>query len=374
MIGQPKDGVRPFVENPFFHRKPIKDHRYFFGRTEETRRALHLLRNGECISIVGPRRIGKTSLLFHLCDPQVQQEHDLGDEYVFVYINCEGLGNLGKSHFYQLLWKEIKVAVAGGRAERWGEGISDFKGLREALKAIRRKGGKLALFFDEFETIAQNPNFDQDLFSDLRSLVSTSTLVYATASQDALYDLTYVGESALSSPFFNVFTEIPLGFLKPGEAKEMVPGLLRIVNQGDLFTEGDLDFVFDAGGYFPFFLQLVCDRLFEQKGEHKDLAVSDYEHVRKRYAADAEPHFHYMWRNLDAGERDAVQVVCEGKVNELADEHKQRLERKCILHEDAIFSSVFAEFVRRQVGESRTGKTRRLAIRSVLDRLRELHW
>jgi len=348
MADLPEEDVRPVVENPFFHRKPIKDRQYFFGRTEEIQRALRMLRNGECISIVGPRRIGKSSLLYHLCDPLVQQEHGLGEEYAFVYINCEGLGNIDEAQFYQLLWEEIKRALAGGRAEHWGEGISDFPGFCEALNTVQRRGHRLALFFDEFDTIATNPNFDRDhLFSDLRSLISTSTLVYATASQRDIYDLTNVDGSALSSPFFNVFTEIPLGFLKPVEAREMVTGLLGIAEQEDLFTEQDLDFVFDVGGYFPFFLQLACDRLFERKAKHEGLTASDYESVRKRYAEDAKPHFNFMWGNLDAGERKAVQLACEGKVDELTYELRQRLEKKCILFGDASFSSVFAEFVQR---------------------------
>ena len=54
----------PVLENPFFHRGPIRDRRYFFGRESETRRALQMLRQDQCVSIVGPRRIGKTSYLF----------------------------------------------------------------------------------------------------------------------------------------------------------------------------------------------------------------------------------------------------------------------------------------------------------------------
>jgi hypothetical protein len=57
----PWSEASPVLKNPFFHRGPVRDRRYFFGRTRETRQVLEMLCNGQCVSIVGPRRIGKTS-------------------------------------------------------------------------------------------------------------------------------------------------------------------------------------------------------------------------------------------------------------------------------------------------------------------------
>lgn len=455
-------------ENPFFHRGPIRNHRYFFGRTAETRRALQMLRNGQCVSIVGPRRIGRTSFLFHLCDPQVQERYLLGEEYLFVYIDCQGMGNLDKPLFYQRVLERTQRALAErGKTDRLTESISnlgaqgvqaastpstqrtpdlehlielrrvlttrfdegeirtlcfelgidyhdlpgegkankarelvaylerhgriaelvragerlrpaiswcgkeagfaiqsqslspgsllaDFDKLRRVITTIRKKGYKPIFLFDEFEIAAQNNNLDQSLFSDLRSLVPT--VIYVTASQDSLYDLTYTDRSVLSSPFFNIFWEIRLGFLRHREAEEMVRGLLRMTGREDLFTKEDLAFIFEICGYYPFFLQLACYHIFEQKSERRASAAADYERVRLQYGEDAEPHFRYAWKNLDAAEQQAVRLVCEGKVGQLDDEQKRRLERKCLLYKDAFFSSVFAEFVRRQMAETRAGK------------------
>ena len=48
--------------NPFFHRGPVRDRVYFFGREPETRQVLSLLSNGQSISLVGQRRRGRTQL------------------------------------------------------------------------------------------------------------------------------------------------------------------------------------------------------------------------------------------------------------------------------------------------------------------------
>ena len=57
--------------NPFFHRGPIRDPVMFHGRRTEVAQALALLGQGQSLSIVGPRRMGKTSLLLHITNPSV---------------------------------------------------------------------------------------------------------------------------------------------------------------------------------------------------------------------------------------------------------------------------------------------------------------
>ena len=48
--------------NPFFHRGPIRDPNYFHARQRETNQVLEMLCKGQSISILGPRRMGKTSV------------------------------------------------------------------------------------------------------------------------------------------------------------------------------------------------------------------------------------------------------------------------------------------------------------------------
>ncbi len=59
--------------NPFFHRRPIRDPAYFFGRQRETRLLLDMVGNAQSVSVLGQRRIGKTSFLLHAANPLVHQ-------------------------------------------------------------------------------------------------------------------------------------------------------------------------------------------------------------------------------------------------------------------------------------------------------------
>jgi len=94
--------------SPYYHRGPVKDRRYFFGRISETRKILRFVAKRQSISIVGPRRIGKSSLLLHVADPSVKAEYGLSDSYAFVYIDWQGLtGELTEFDVYQSLLEEV---------------------------------------------------------------------------------------------------------------------------------------------------------------------------------------------------------------------------------------------------------------------------
>jgi len=341
----------PPAKNPFFHRAPIRDHRYFFGRTKETRQALQMLDENQCISIVGPRRIGKTSFLFHLCDPEVRKEYGIGDEHLFVYVDCQGLEDLNRLQFYRWLWKEAKKTFGDrGEGEGWAPSISNFDDLRGAVEMVQNRGYRLTFLFDEFESLATSKNIDQALFSSLRNLSEGFQVTYATASQIPVRELEYYDNSTLGSPFFNNFQTVPLSLLEPGEARELVLGLTEMIGQENYFLEEELDFAFELAGYHPFFLQVACYHLFERKTEHGALVAEDYEAVRRRYVEDVERYFHYIWEHSEADEQESMRLVCEGKVSNLSAEQKPHLERKCVLYGDALFSSAFTEFVRKQAG------------------------
>ena len=53
--------------NPFTNRGMITRENEFVGREREISDILARVRNGNSVSVVGERRIGKSSLLYHLC-------------------------------------------------------------------------------------------------------------------------------------------------------------------------------------------------------------------------------------------------------------------------------------------------------------------
>src|SRR2546425_534175 len=80
------------IGNPFTYGNPISDPKRFFGRRHEVQQVFSRLRNAEfeSSSLVGERRIGKTSLLKYLAHPLVPQSYGLDpDKYLFVYVDLQ---------------------------------------------------------------------------------------------------------------------------------------------------------------------------------------------------------------------------------------------------------------------------------------------
>src|SRR6266567_9526318 len=91
--------------NPFTYGNPISHPTRFFGRQHEIEQIFSRLRNVEfeSSSLVGERRIGKTSLLNYVAHPDIRRAHGLDpDKYLFVYVDLQ---ILDKDTTPTRLWK-----------------------------------------------------------------------------------------------------------------------------------------------------------------------------------------------------------------------------------------------------------------------------
>jgi hypothetical protein len=90
-------------DNPFFNRQPITDPAYFWGRTQEIETLYSAILTRQCRSIVGERKLGKSSLLTHLSCPASLRKHGFDpQQFVFIYIDLEGMAQVT----YEELWPE----------------------------------------------------------------------------------------------------------------------------------------------------------------------------------------------------------------------------------------------------------------------------
>ncbi len=100
------------LANPFFHRGPIRRPEYFFNRDTEINLAFELLRNLQNVALVGQRRVGKTSLLFHLARPEIHSRHGLAaGQYLFVYLDGEELLNSDAGQVRRAIIDELALAL-----------------------------------------------------------------------------------------------------------------------------------------------------------------------------------------------------------------------------------------------------------------------
>jgi hypothetical protein len=358
-----KNRIRP---NPYFHRGPIKLDKqdYFFGREKEVRFLLEALAGGQCISVSGPRRIGKSSLLFRSMNTLIRDRHGLDNHYLLIYIDCQALKETTRPAVYRFLYDKVIDALQDRAATT---GISFclshalnlptsneavIASFNELMMWVTDQSLQAAFLFDEFETLASNSHLGKGFFEHLRSLSHCYKVAYATSSRSTLYEVTYQDQVVLNSPFFSNFQPIRLGLMELEEAKELINGPISLESHAS-FTDQDIEFLLDVAGTHPFFLQMACFYLFREKA---NLTVSNYERARQLFTQEAEDHFQYAWRHLSDGEKALIKdAASHSPMNLPGVERSRALAHKCLVDgQGNLFSSVFAEFAHRQAIPSRT--------------------
>ncbi len=273
--------------NPFFHRGPVRDSAYFFGRRDEIRFITDLLRAEQSISLNGPRRVGKTSLLFHLAHPEIVADYGLNPDTIrWVYLDGGMLDGLDVEWFYGAIDRAL-----GGQAD-----AVPYAHFVETMRSLTTQNIRLILALDEFELIAANAHFGPTLFNHLRGLAAQFPLQFITASRDPLGELTFAHKDTLSSPFFNIFAPAQLGLFTETAAIELLTTLST--QQGCPFSLETINFILELVGPHPLFLQVAGYRTFTTIDSSGHLAVQDKTTVVSQVETDLEQHLRYYWHNL----------------------------------------------------------------------------
>jgi len=338
-------------ENPYYHRGPIKEAKHFYGRTRETSITLQMVKNGQSVSVIGPRRIGKTSLLFHLSDPTVRARSGLAPgQSSFVYIDGGRVGGLSRPDTLRAMLQETVAQAHPVQIDI--PNVLDHRSFEQAIRELFRPGQQLVYLMDEFECLGQNQQLDADFFSFLRSLTVRYDIAYVTASQTHLLGLVDEG-GFVSSPFFNIFMPINLGLFSEDEARWMVREPSQAA--GVRFSRNTEDFILDLAGFYPFFLQIVCFHAFELSREHPAFDERACRQLEKQVQADLSSHFEYFVSRLSAEERRILVRFLDadqGEASTIAT--LEALERKCLVRQCdkryALISRAFSHFVRKEIG------------------------
>ena len=300
--------------NPFTYGNPISDPTRFFGREREIEQVFSRLRNAEfeSSSLVGERRVGKTSLLNTIAHPDVRRARGLDpNQYIFVYVDLQ---MVDKSATPAKLWQrmlkqmarycqdaEVKQMLEVIRKE---ETIDTFA-LADLFDSIDEKHQYVVFLLDEFENVTTNQNFGPDFFYGLRSLAIHHNLALITSSRQELIELCH-SDAIRSSPFFNIFANINVGLFSADEARQLIARSLE--DAGVTFSEDEINAICRLAGYHPYFLQAACYFLFEAYG--KNLPSEErLKYLRKEFREEADPHLADYWHNSDDHERIVLTVL-----------------------------------------------------------------
>jgi DNA-binding winged helix-turn-helix (wHTH) protein len=340
------------IENPFFHRGPIRDPAYFYNRTKEIKRTLEMLGKGQSVSVIGPRKIGKTSLLFHILRPEVVQQHGLDPtSHLTVYFNCEGLGSLKLEDLYALILEEMAGQAAQQGIHLAGpERPISYLEFERVLRGAFNQKLKLALLLDEFELLGENLDLGTEFLSGLRALATKFDIAYLTVSRRPLAAFT-----EYHSPFFNIFLPLKMGLFDKLESRELIEKSLTKV--GATFPLDAVNHILELGGGHPFFLQVVGYWALElQATKGAPLKSKDFHILAQTVRGQVESHFEYYWRHLTPQEQYVLAALPFTQSEEIYREQLEALACLCLIAKEngryRYFSPLFRDFVRRQKVEN----------------------
>jgi len=276
------------ASNPFFHRGPVAEADYFFGRTQAWAHLSELLNARQHVAIHGQRRIGKTSLLFQLRrtpPPKTQ----------VVYLDSGVFDGLDEEWFYGA----IDQALGGEAAAR------TYPQFLRRLRTLAHTEQHLLLLIDEFELLGANPRFGHSFFNRLRGLAAQCPLQFVTASHTPLGQITFDQPETLSSPFFNIFANLPLPLFTEAEAQELLFTLSA--RAGQKFTNRTVTLILEFVGTHPLFVQIAGYHWFTAQGASPADPV-----ICAAIEADLRQHLQYYWAHLPDEARYALSTWPQG--------------------------------------------------------------
>ncbi len=333
----------PSAVNPYFYGVPVRDPRDFFGREEQLRAVFEALQKRASVSLVGQRRSGKTSTLYHLMTDSAQRAHgfDKGN-FVFIYLDPQ-LGIRDPQEFYEELVEALAEQVP--MTERGVRGKVGSRHIRYVLDELHPR--RLVLMVDEFERLISNENFPIDFFSFLRGLSGTYEVCYITTTVRRLWEC-YWGEWK-SSPLYNIFQR-PL-YLGSWTMNEFDHFLAETSKRSGAPIAEHRNEIHELAGRFPFYVQMACSSYFEVWRGRGEINAHSRAEVRQRFVEAATPYFERAWKSyLQPEERAVLVALAEG--NEPSnDSTLAHLVDSGYVVEGHIFSRALADFVLRQAKE-----------------------
>lgn len=258
------------------------------GRAEQVRFVTQRMQGTQMTSvgIVGPRRIGKSSLLYHIYQTYPQRLAE-PQRFLVGYASLQDPRVRTQVRFVQTVAGEL--AQARGRHPNvatlpaWPVPCHDLITLDQGLRAIHDAGLRCVLCLDEFEALLEAPQqFGNGFYDALRAWMDDQLLMLIMASARPL--TYYGGRHRFVSRFFNLGNTAYLDEFGEAEARTLVK-TPAIAAAGPALGVRDQELALELGGRHPYFLQMAAHYIYEAQVNGQDEAW-----VREQFSRQADPH------------------------------------------------------------------------------------
>lgn len=310
--------------NPFVYSKPVKNEE-FYNRKEELAAAIGFIRSFQSFSVIGERRIGKTSFLMHLISEEVLKEHSVDSrEYIAVYFDMSSLHNITKNTFIKAIAERTEEMIGYG-----GQSTDIFKDFKALVEKLASENKNVIIALDEFELIEP---ILEDISHWLRFILQNENVMAITATQKTLGEL---NPKSAASPLFNFFSSLTLGLFSREETENMIKDAFRI--EGRDLEDEKVSLLADLSGGNPFLIQLLGFHYY-----NKEMTRNEFENEMLYQTRDL---FEGYWRHLSEKEKKFLFTI-ETSVDDRIGHNLEK--RGFVIREGAkwkIFSGLFEKFL-----------------------------
>ncbi len=302
------------MENLFDNPTTLRNPADFVGREDLLKRIFGLIESRQNLALVGPRRMGKTSLLNALRNSEIQQRHGFaGNRFLFLYLDLQ---KRAMKNRVGLLPEICRILREQGQRSGFPviEGLSEDDELEALLDEFEQRDLYLVLMMDAFDEIARYQAISEEVFGFLRSVGSEGRISFITASMKApgeiIRRLMPMSQES-SSPFYNILGAVRLSAFTPDEARLY---LVDTSARGGLpFTDDEVNWVLQQAGTHPFLLQQVATLLFEEKRINSEEPI-DYDFIQEEAQKNLFSHFDDFWAIIGPIERKIIIADAKRKV------------------------------------------------------------
>lgn len=293
------------MENPFGCVTAIRTPEHLVGRRYVFNDIFSALQCQQNVALIGTRRIGKTSLLNCLANPEIQQQCKFdGSHFLFLSLDLRERALKVRVDFFEEVCKVLREQgqrlgfVPAERLDRDDE-------LDALLDEFKQHNLYPVLVMDAFDEIARYRPVGEEIFGFLRPMASQGRISYITASMKASGEM--LGESVSSKTDSNrsfglhrLQEEYHIGPLTIEEAHQ----LLREPSErvGMPFSEEEVEWILSLAGRHPYLLQRAAYALFAEKQKERNVREKRNQ-IRHQIYLDLKPYFEEVWESLSQQER-----------------------------------------------------------------------
>lgn len=319
------------VVNPFLLSGYVSP-AYFCDREQETDKLASALRNGRNVTLVSPRRMGKTGLIRHVFH-QVEQAGEAACYYVDLY-QTDSLASLVKklgdavlgtldttearlvkrvATFFRSLRPVITIDPMTGKPSLTIDVQPDLaeRSLAEIFDYMQQSGKRCYVAFDEFQTVTTYA--DKQVEALLRAHIQHLTSVRFIFSGSQRHVLENMFVSA-ARPFYQSAQMMNLGSIAPAAYEAFVQA--RLADAGRRLLPGVFGGLYKRLSGHTWYVQMTLNRLYETGAT--DITADAVDRVLADIVEENAPTYHTFLRLVTPAQGRLLRAVArEGTVREI---------------------------------------------------------